>query len=330
MKKPHFSIVIPVYNGAKTIGETIESILLQNFTDFELIVQDNNSDDDTANIVNTYIDPRIKYYKNSSNLGYSQNLREGKKNCLGDILFLMAADDILLEGSLDNTHLAFRSDEHIGAVTRPYYWYTTDIKRPVRRTPRFNTGRNEVVSIDDKFSRVSLVLNNEILGQLSGLAVRMKFVDVDYSDEPWISHGYPIASIFKKHPIVFLKDDSIAVRIGMSGARESSTYDCSPIKCWVDLFEKIYCESEFEEIKSKCIREIVAVNYIGLVQIKNFGEYSSLLKEIFYLIRYRWTNIFSLSYWFFSLGTLVVPSSVLLPMVDWYKEKRGVWLKKSF
>ena len=116
----------------------------------------------------------------------------------------------------------------------------------------------------------------------------------------------------------------------MNETRKSSTYDCSPMKCWVDLFEKIYYESEFEEIKSKCIREIVAVNYIGLVQIKNFGEYSSLLKEIFYLIRYRWTNIFSLSYWFFSLGTLVVPSSVLLPMVDWYKEKRGVWLKKSF
>ncbi|SVD16433.1 uncharacterized protein METZ01_LOCUS369287, partial [marine metagenome] len=151
MKKPHFSIVVPVYNGAKTIGETIESILSQSFTDFELIVQDNDSDDDTANIVNTYIDPRIKYYKNSSNLGYSQNLREGKKNCLGDILFLMAADDILLEGSLDNTYSAFRSDERVGAVTRPYYWYTTDIKKPVRRTPRFNTDRNEVVSIDDKF-----------------------------------------------------------------------------------------------------------------------------------------------------------------------------------
>jgi len=330
MKKPHFSIVIPVYNGAKTIGETIGSILSQSFTDFELIVQDNDSDDDTANIVNTYIDPRIKYYKNSSNLGYPQNLREGKKNCLGDILFLMGADDILLEGSLENTHSAFSSDERIGAVTRPYYWYTTDIKRPVRRTPRFNTGRNEVVSIGDKFSRVSLVLNNEILGQLSGLAVRMKFVDADYSDEPWISHGYPIASIFKRHPIVFLKDDSIAVRIGMNDTRKSSTYDCSPMKCWVGLFEKTYHEPKFEEIKNKCIREIVAVNYIGLVQIKNFGEYSSLLKEIFYLIRYRWTNIFSLSYWFFSLGTLVVPSSVLLPMVDWYKEKRGVWLKKSF
>ena len=330
MKKPHFSIVIPVYNGAKTIGETIGSILSQSFTDFELIVQDNDSDDDTARIVSAYSDPRVKYYKNSGNLGYSQNLREGKKNCLGNILFLMAADDILLEDSLDNTYSAFRSDERIGAVTRPYYWYTTDIKRPVRRTPRFNTGRNEVVSIDDKFSRVSLVLNNEILGQLSGLAVRMKFVDVDYSDEPWISHGYPIASIFKKHPVVFLKDDSIAVRIGMSGARKSSTYNCSPIKCWVGLFEKIYHEPKFEEIKNKCIREIAAANYIGLVQIKNFGEYGSLLKEIFYLIRYRCTNIFSLSYWFFSLGTLVVPSSVLLPMVDWYKEKRGVWLKKSF
>ena len=130
MEDLKFSIVIPVYNGAETIGETIESILSQSFKNFELIVQDNDSDDDTARIVSAYSDPRVKYYKNSGNLGYSQNLREGKKNCLGDILFLMAADDILLEDALDNTHSAFRLDENIGAVTRPYYCTQKMLENP--------------------------------------------------------------------------------------------------------------------------------------------------------------------------------------------------------
>ena len=69
MEDLKFSIVIPVYNGAETIGETIKSILSQSFTNFELIVQDNDSDDDTARIVSAYSDPRVKYYKNSGNLG---------------------------------------------------------------------------------------------------------------------------------------------------------------------------------------------------------------------------------------------------------------------
>ena len=51
MEDLKFSIVIPVYNGAETIGETIESILSQSFKNFELMVQDNDSDDDTARIV---------------------------------------------------------------------------------------------------------------------------------------------------------------------------------------------------------------------------------------------------------------------------------------
>jgi len=54
------------------------------------------------------------------------------------------------------------------------------------------------------------------------------------------------------------------------------------------------------------------------------------LTEIFYLIRYRWINIFSPAFWFFSLGTLIVPSFILLPLVDWYKEKGATRVVKSF
>jgi glycosyltransferase involved in cell wall biosynthesis len=217
-----FSILIPVFNGACTILETMDSILSQSYENFEIIVQDNDSTDDTAKLVHSFSDPRIKYFKNPSNLGYSLNLIEGRKNCSGEILFLMSSDDLLMANALLNTYEAFQADSGVGAVTRPYYWFAEDKQTPIRVTCQMNPLQNETIKITDDFSRIRYVLDNEVLGQLSGLAFRMDCMDIDFSLEPWIAHGYPMASILKNYSIVFLKDYSVAVRVGMNETRKKS------------------------------------------------------------------------------------------------------------
>lgn len=59
---PLISVIIPVYNGEKTIKETIESVLNQTFTDFEIIVINDGSKDATVQIVESIQDPRIKLF----------------------------------------------------------------------------------------------------------------------------------------------------------------------------------------------------------------------------------------------------------------------------
>ena len=63
--KPKVSIGLPVYNGEKTIKKSINSLLSQTFRDFELIISDNASDDETSNICKGFSlkDPRIKYIR---------------------------------------------------------------------------------------------------------------------------------------------------------------------------------------------------------------------------------------------------------------------------
>lgn len=61
MSHPFFSIIIPTYNRAHTIRRPINSILAQTFTDWELIIVDDGSTDDTQEIVESYKDPRIRY-----------------------------------------------------------------------------------------------------------------------------------------------------------------------------------------------------------------------------------------------------------------------------
>jgi len=69
------------------------------------------------------------------------------------------------------------------------------------------------------------------------------------------------------------------------------------------------------------IKNFVAKNYVGLVQIKNYAKFKYLLREVWMLLKYRPENVFSLQFWFFSLGCVVMPPFLLIPLVDWYKDK---------
>jgi glycosyltransferase involved in cell wall biosynthesis len=314
-----FSILIPTYNNAHVIGETIESVLKQSFANYEIIIQDDSSADNTKEVVKAYRNKKIKYFKNKRNLGYSSTLRNGIKHCRGDIIYLMG-DDILLRDALLKTYKAFKISNEIGAVTRSYYWFDKDLKIPIRVTKQLKSNKDEIVKITDSFDKIETVFHT--LGQLSGLAYRAKYIDCVFHEDCFTSHIYPFASIFKKHPIVFLKDFTIAVRIGQSQTRTiSSIYDKSPLQSWVDLFNNVFYEKRFENFRRKFIKDYVATNYIGLVQIRNFARYQYFWREIGLLLKYRWQNVFSLPFWFFSLGTVLIPRKLLIRLVDNYKNK---------
>ena len=315
-----FSILIPTYNGEKVIGETLRSILTQNFSDYEIIVNDDASTDRTEEAVKSFNNSKIKFFRNQKNLGYPGNLNEALKKASGEIIYLMGQDDILGKGALQNTFEAFNLSGDIGAVTRPYFWFDEKVEKPVRAKKQLNAEKDEIVKITDNPKKIIRVF--ESLDQLSGLALRKKFINVPFHPDIFPCHVYPFASIFKKYPIIFLKDYNVAVRINTSQSRKLSfIYDKSPIQSWAEMFENVFLEEEFGEIKKHCIKNFVAVNYVGLVQIRNYARYRYLLREIWYLVKYRWQNIFSFQFWFFSLGCLIMPPFLLIPLVDWYKEK---------
>jgi len=320
MKIPKFSILIPSYNGGSVVGETLKSIFSQDFADYEIIVSDDASADNTKEVIESFGDSRIRFFRNVENLGYPGNLEEARKHASGDIIFLMGQDDILGKDALLKTYQAFDKSDDIGAVTRPYYWFHENIDIAVRAKKQLNPDHDEVVRITDRKERVIRVF--ETLDQLSGLAFRKKFMNLPFHPDIFPCHVYPFASIFKKHPIVFLRDYNVAVRISTSQSRYvSSIYDKSPVESWAEMFNKVFFEDEFREIKKYCIKDFVAVNYIGLVQLRNYAKYRYLLREIGCLLKYRWENMFSFRFWFFSLGSMLMPPVILIPMVDWYKER---------
>lgn len=91
------SVCIPTYNYGSFLPETIESILSQNFTDFELLIIDNDSTDDTRSVVEGYArqDSRVRYLVNSHNVGMVENWNLCLTQARGSYIKFVFGDDVL-------------------------------------------------------------------------------------------------------------------------------------------------------------------------------------------------------------------------------------------
>jgi len=83
-----------VYNGGKHLGAAMESILRQTLGDFEFLIVDDGSTDDSADLVLGYGDPRIRLIRNESNFGLAASLNKGLLLARGEYVARMDADDI--------------------------------------------------------------------------------------------------------------------------------------------------------------------------------------------------------------------------------------------
>ena len=97
------SILIPVYNGMPFIIEAVESVLSQSFQDWELVISDNGSTDDTKNYLRSLKDVRIRIYEQSLNLGIMGNLNFLLTHANAPIAKILGHDDWLLPGCLEKT-----------------------------------------------------------------------------------------------------------------------------------------------------------------------------------------------------------------------------------
>lgn len=94
---PRVTLGLPVYNGSDYLRETLDSVKAQTFQDYELIVSDNDSDDDTALIVQEFAasDSRIQYFRHAPNIGAHKNYNSILPRCRTEYFKWLAHDDLL-------------------------------------------------------------------------------------------------------------------------------------------------------------------------------------------------------------------------------------------
>lgn len=119
MPQPLVTIIIPVFNAANYLDETMESVLSQTFTDFECILIDDASTDHSAQLIRNwcYRDSRISSLVNKRNLGVSATRNTGLLNAKGDYIALLDADDIWLPDKLALQVAILNNEPNIGLVS---------------------------------------------------------------------------------------------------------------------------------------------------------------------------------------------------------------------
>ena len=108
------SIVMASYNYASIIGEAIESVINQTYKDWELIIVDDGSTDNSVEVIKKYLnDNRIKLYINEKNLGLAKTLRKGIQYSTSDWIAFLESDDKFFPNALEEKVKAISSDADI-------------------------------------------------------------------------------------------------------------------------------------------------------------------------------------------------------------------------
>jgi glycosyltransferase involved in cell wall biosynthesis len=134
-KLPLFSICIPVFNGKKYIGETIASIIGQNYPNIEVLVQDNASTDGTWEVLESLGKNYqcLKLERNKKNKGMAPNWNLVINRAKGDFIMLLSADD-LLEPNFINRCLEIFNTQKVDIVTTNHFYLEMGNRRK-RRLP---------------------------------------------------------------------------------------------------------------------------------------------------------------------------------------------------
>lgn len=166
--KPKVSIIIPIFNAERFITRCINSILNQNFKNFELLLIDDGSTDNSADICNNFskIDTRVKvFHKINGGVGSARNL--GLKHANGEYIFFIDSDDFILENSL-----SFFLE--LDSAQNDLYMFKTSIFK------------NETI-IGNKYSEKKVKLKNEVWNYIFKKEIidenSIEFIDVKYGED---------------------------------------------------------------------------------------------------------------------------------------------------
>ena len=133
MNAPRFSIVIPTRQRHQTLAYAIQSVMNQNHPDFELIVMDNCSSEETWHVVKQFRSPRLRYERSPRVLPMNENWETGLSLCQGEYVFFLGDDDALMPDGLGlASDILTRAPLDVLSWLKYTYWWDSAIEPTVR------------------------------------------------------------------------------------------------------------------------------------------------------------------------------------------------------
>jgi len=205
MKKPLFSVMILTHNRSDLLQEAIQSVLAQTFQDFEIIIIDDHSTDNTCQVVSSYQDKRIKYYLNERSKGQAGARNTAISKSKGEWIAFLDDDDVWLPLKLEKQAEMIKViDNNVGLIYTGYATYDFEKETIIKKILPEKKGwvQDDVLYSNCIGAICSVAVRKSLLDRVGGFDERFEsMVDMDM----WVR----ISGISM---VVFIKDVLVYVR----------------------------------------------------------------------------------------------------------------------
>ncbi len=238
MKQPLVSVIMAVYNAQEFLNIAIDSILLQTYRNFELIIIDDGSTDQSPNIIAYYKDPRIKYLR-QKNKGLSASLNKGIKQAKGQYIARMDSDDISYSTRFEKQVRFLEKNPDVAMVGTSFDFIDEDSGITGKA---YSLSRSQDLKIEfltrNPFGHGTVMIRRDVIIDSGGYDINQPIEDY----ELWWR-------ISKKHKVANIPDFLYGWRIVLSGmSHGGSSERQEPIAV---LMQRVWSESKKPRISIK-------------------------------------------------------------------------------
>lgn len=275
-EKGRISVIVPAYNVEDCVGKAIESVVAQDYTNWELIIIDDGSKDNTKDVVKKYLkDKRIKYFF-QKNRGVAGARNNGLKKAVGEYITLLDSDDEILPGFFKSAIKKFKLFEQEKLDIKTIYY------------PCIDELRNRLYSLPFEEALITFDQFLEFIGVYGKEYIFMKkrdFIDEGFFfDEDIDTPGVRHFREFKKYPLIYIINKPMRIFTQEYDGRTTMSVSEKRLKVEIkgkerflkengDLFLKYNKDYYFMMLK-------IIIFSSGLL-----GEYNKNLRSIIKMIR---------------------------------------------
>jgi glycosyltransferase involved in cell wall biosynthesis len=159
------SVIMPAYNSALFVRQSIDSVLNQTYQNFELLIYDDCSTDNTVDIITSYKDERIKLYKKDNNTGYTNSLIKGIEDANGKYIARIDSDDVCHTERLEKQVAFLDTNADYGLVGSFLQTITGNTVSETWQYPVNDDAIRLFTIINSPFAHPSVMIRKEVLVQ---------------------------------------------------------------------------------------------------------------------------------------------------------------------
>ena len=287
--RPKVSVIIPTYNRGNYLYSAIKSVLDQTFEDFESIVVDDASTDNTGQVVKKFDDKRIRYIRHKENKGGSAARNTGIKSSKGKFIAFLDDDDLWMPSKLEKQLDLINKNPEIGAVYTGAYRINKSQKIIWCKFPSLRGNifpdilkKNYVGSCSsvlvrkECFNRIGLFDENLSAGQDWDMWIRLtKHYQIDYVNEPLVLYRVHEKRI-STNPCAKMQAAKLMFK-KFSTDLNTSVNHKKILGCWHYQFGRIYCEcGDIGEGRKEFMKAISMDPYSFIYYIRLFACFFGL------------------------------------------------------